>query len=136
MSLRGGLERVDLSGGVGSITSSIVVDDGFEPIGYLYGGAIVKVAVIDASLGYLFFRDEYDLSGPVYKTHPFDPSSGSVDTLTTLLDGSAVYDMVADSNGDLFVVATDGLYEIRRTDYHITGPIDVGTNPVDLSVDR
>ena len=141
----GGIERVDLSGGPGSYTSVLLVDDdnGSDTFQspYTYGGATMDVAILSATEGFIYFG-EWNV--PVYKIHPFNPSTGAVDTASTILNNVNISKIRPNPSGTLTASASfvskktqAGVYEIMYDaffgEYKATGPVSVGLEPYNFS---
>lgn len=138
----GGIEKVDISAGPGSYTSGLLVDDddGSDSYGsdYTYGGAAMDVAVLSSDLGYIYFG-EWNV--PVYRIHPFNPSTGEVYSSAKILDGVNIAKIAPNPAGNITAAAgfvsrqtQAGIYEITYSsgDYSVTGPVSVGLEPTDF----
>jgi hypothetical protein len=143
----GGIEEVDLSGGVGAYVSTLRVDDdaagaSHDTYGnsYLYDGFTADVAVMSATEGFIYIAEWNDPA--VYKVHPFNPATGAVDTATTILDGINLSRIAVGPDGRLWCSAsawyglgTDaGIYSVAPSaPYAMTGPVGTGLEPTDFA---
>jgi hypothetical protein len=114
-------------------------DDGSDTLGsaYTYGGATLHTAVVSSNLGYICFGNYLT---PLYRIHPFNPGSGTVDTSVTLMNGVNVSQMAVNPEGNMTASASyvskqtqAGIYTIEFdpvfSEYSASGPVSVGLQP-------
>ncbi|MFH1707039.1 MAG: hypothetical protein ABIF71_03865 [Planctomycetota bacterium] len=146
----GGIEEVDLSGGAGAYISTLRVDDD-DPLStnhdrmgndYRHGGYTADVAVVSATHGFVYIAEWNHPA--IYKIHPFNPSTGVVDTGTAILNGVNLSRIAIGPDGLLYCAASAwyglgadaGVYLVSPVTLQVLGPIRMGLEPIDFTFNK